>query len=118
MKTSIIVKANFSGSHFWKNAPNEVAFLRQPHDHIFFVEAEIEIKELDRELEFFMVRRNIDNFLNNFRDYGRGQSFEYSCEQLATFIIEYLKTKYGEREYIVTVSEDNFNAGRVYYEPL
>jgi len=112
MRITIIVKTCFNAKHFWREAPEEVSFLRIAHDHTFFVEAEISGSGLNRQLEFFMVKRVIDKFLDSFR----GGTFEYSCEYFAEAILEHLKLKYGERSYTVTVSEDGVNAGRVYYE--
>ena len=109
MNKSIIVKTCFHGRHKYTNAPEEVSFLRIYHDHNFTIEAEIEVTDSDRELEFFIVKRNIDNFLNHFR----GEDFEFSCEQLAEFILDYLKDKYGERKYSISVFEDGVNGGKV-----
>jgi len=110
---SIIVKTTFNAKHFWKDAPEEVSFLRIPHDHIFFIEAEIEVKHDDRELEFFLVKRKLDDFIdlafNN-------KTFELSCEQIADKLIGIILHHYGERKITVTVYEDNNNGGRVKYD--
>ena len=43
MKSSIVVRTSFEGIHQYTNAPEEVDFLRHPHRHMFYVEAEIEV---------------------------------------------------------------------------
>lgn len=111
MRNSIIVKTSFEGLHQYVNAPDEVAFLRNLHRHIFHVEAEIEVFDEDRELEFVIVKRALNRYL-----YSRPFGSTYSCEQMARQIINHLIEKFGKRKMCVTVLEDNENGGRVYYE--
>lgn len=108
MKSSIVVRTNFEGIHQYTNAPEEVDFLRYPHRHIFYVEAEIEVKHDDRELEFVIVKRAINRFL-----FGKPFTVQYSCEQMAKDIIGMLEEKFGERHITVGVYEDNENGGKV-----
>ena len=108
MKNSILVKTNFEGLHQYVGAPNEVAFLRDLHRHTFCVEAEIEVFDDDRELEFIMVKRALNKFL-----YTKPFDSTASCEQMATQIIKFLEGKYGNRHMCVTVLEDGENGGRV-----
>jgi hypothetical protein len=85
----IIVKTQFEGIHCYPNAPEEVAFLKNPHRHMFHVEAEIEVFHDDRELEFIMVKRELDKFLASFKDINSG-----SCEMIACKIQSFIKTHY------------------------
>lgn len=110
MNNSILVKTNFEGLHKYINAPNDVAFLRDLHRHMFFVEAEIEVFDDDRELEFIVVKRAINQYL-----YTKPFDSSASCEQMAAQIIRFLIGKFGERNMCITVLEDNENGGRVYY---
>lgn len=110
MKSSIVVRTNFEGIHRYADAPHEVAFLQEPHRHIFTVEVEMEVFHNDRELEFIMVKRNLNKFLFN-KPFG----IRSSCEQMATEIISFLVKTYGERQIIVSVFEDGENGGKVYY---
>jgi len=111
MKKSIIVKTCFNGKHRWKQAPKQVSFLKEYHDHIFFVEAEIEVFDSDRELEFFIVKREIDSFLLSIAN----TEFQMSCEMIAEEVCNVIKDKFGEdRKVIVSVYEDNNNGGRYY----
>ena len=51
-KTFVVVKTTFSALHAWPECPYEdVAFLRTPHRHVFYVTMKIQTTE-DRELEF------------------------------------------------------------------
>lgn len=87
--TFITVKTSFEGIHCYPQAPDEVAYLRQPHRHIFHVEAEIEVFHNDRELEFIMVKHRLENFLGKHSELGRT-----SCEEIAKAIQAYLKGLY------------------------
>ena len=108
--TTIIVNTSFEGFHRYENAPEEVSFLRDVHRHIFHVNVEIEVFHDDRELEFILVKRRLDQFIKN-----HDSSLNSSCEQIGKMICEYLTKTYGERKIICTVMEDNENGGRTYY---
>jgi 6-pyruvoyl-tetrahydropterin synthase len=111
MRSSIIVKTSFNAEHRYLDAPDEVKFLRDWHPHVFNVEAEIEVPSLNRSLEFFMVKREMDKMIAK----RFPKQFELSCEQIEKGIFEDLSLKYGvDRKYIVTVGEDYVNAGRYY----
>lgn len=101
----IIVKTSFEGFHKYPGAPEEVAFLRDSHRHMFYVEAEIEVFTEDRELEFFIVQKFIKQLLTN------GQQDYKSCEMIAHDIASAINNRYGERNVKVSVFEDNENGG-------
>ena len=111
LEKSIIIKSEFIGFHAWPKAPKQVEFLRNRHRHLFKVEIEIDVFHSDRELEFFMVQSFLNKILLKLA------KKDYSCEMYATKIFKPLAIKYGyNRNYIVTVSEDGENAGRVKYK--
>lgn len=115
MNTSIVVRTQYEGIHRYKDAPEQVKFLRDYHRHIFYVEAKIQVFHDDRDLEFIMVKQAInayfDIFLNKFDVYEMG---DQSCEMIAKNLIKYLKTNYGdERKITVSVFEDNENGAVV-----
>lgn len=87
--TFITVKTQFEGIHCYPNAPAEVAFLRQPHRHIFHVEAEIEVFHDDRELEFIMVKHRINQFFGLYQELK-----SMSCEMIAEKLQDHLKQLY------------------------
>lgn len=114
IKRYIDVKTNFIGFHHWDGAPESVSFLRNRHRHVFGIHATIQVNKLDRELEFFTVVNEIDNFVKlsyPSKDFG-----SMSCEMIAEKILTYLKSVYGNREYKVRVSEDEENSGIVTFE--
>ena len=107
----IIVRGQYEYIHRYVNAPQEVMYLRNKHRHVFNYEVELEVYHNDRELEFIMVKHDIDSYLAeryvNWTD-------ETSCEQMAECIGLYLQTKHGfERKLTVSVFEDNENGAKV-----
>jgi hypothetical protein len=114
----IQVRTSFVGVHFWKDAPDEVAFLRNLHRHVFKVSAMCEVSHTDRELEFFMVRQHIDTFIKGtFNAYHANMpDILYigpaSCEMIATMVQQMLSDVY-HRPFSVIIREDDENAGIV-----
>ena len=113
-KTFIKVRTQFEGWHHYPNASQideRIAFLEVNHRHMFQVEAKISVTHLDRELEFFLVKWDLEKFLSE------SQMNHKSCEMIGMDILEHLKAKYGEREYEITVSEDGESDGIIEYTP-
>ena len=110
----ITVRGQYDHFHRYKDAPDEVAFLRNLHRHLFKWTAKIEVFHDDRELEFFMVMRHINvNIMPFIQIPELG-----SCEMQAEDILEYLVNEYGaKRYYQVTVSEDGENDGTIEWDP-
>lgn len=104
----ITIKGEYEGFHKYEDAPDEVAFLRHLHRHIFKWRAVIGVTHDNRELEFFMVKRVIETEILPF------QGTLGSCEMQAEFILQGLVNKYGpDRFYLVSVSEDGENEGTI-----
>lgn len=91
LTVTLQIRNGFIAYHFWKKAPEEVKFLRNPHRHLFSVISMIPVAGDDRELEFFTVQRSIQKFL---RKEFQEKTFGYSCEQFATIIKQYIDKKY------------------------
>lgn len=107
----ITVRGEYEGFHAYEDAPDEVAFLRNSHRHVFEWQATIEVHHDDRELEFFMVKWQIEREILPFI---KVQSNLGSCEMQAESILEGLVNSYGpNRYYYVSVSEDGENDGDV-----
>jgi len=104
MKTSIKIRTQFEFVHCWKDAPEEVQFLRYLHRHDFLVSCEIEVFHNDRELEFFMVLHRLEHFIEAVMI--PNCDVTTSCEQFAQQIFQYLIDTYGKRKIKVEVSED------------
>ena len=87
--TFVTVKSQFEGIHCYPEAPDEVSFLREFHRHMFHVELEIEVFSNDRELEFIMVKRRLEEFTSVLLTLGR-----MSCEMIAEDIQDHFKKLY------------------------
>lgn len=110
-KSFIRVRTEFEGYHFYPGAGNidpRIKFLENKHRHMFKVEVKIEVYHDNRELEFFLVKWALQEFI-------AGGNMNYkSCEMIAKDIIDnHLIPSYGNRYYEVTVSEDGESDGIV-----
>jgi hypothetical protein len=115
-KTYIRVRTEFEGFHFYPGASKinpKIAFLEQEHRHMFKVEVKISVDHLDRELEFFLVKWALQDFIKS------GNQNHKSCEMMATDILQqHLILNYGDQRYYeITVSEDGESDGIVEYIP-
>jgi len=114
-KTYIKVRTEFEGYHYYPSAGTidpRIQFLENEHRHLFKVEVKISVTHLDRELEFFLVKWALQDFIKS------GKLNHKSCEMIATDILEqHLLPNYGERYYEIVVSEDGESDGIVEYFP-
>lgn len=115
-KSFIKIRTEFEGYHFYPNASatdSRIKFLENEHRHIFKVEVKILVNHLDRELEFFLVKWKLQDFIKS------GNQNHKSCEMIATDILnDHLIPSYGkDRYYEVTVSEDGESDGIIEYLP-
>ena len=130
----IQIKTSFEAFHRWKDAPDELAFLRQYHRHLFHVTAQIDVRE-DREIEFFQFKKTIDSFIHDdwihvqenivtdldVEDFDEETGYDSdetkilpSCERFAEWIVYRLENTYGvDRCISCMVSEDNENSSIV-----
>ena len=115
VKTFIKVRTEFEGFHHYPNAGKidpRIEFLEHEHRHMFKVEVTISVTQTDRELEFFLVKWALNDFIKS------GNQNHKSCEMIATDILnDHLLPKYGQRYYTITVSEDGESDGIVEYRP-
>ena len=113
--TYIKIRTEFEGFHFYPGAGDidpRIKFLENEHRHIFKVEVKISVTHLDRELEFFLVKWDLQDYLMD------SKMNHKSCEMIATDILQqHLLPKYGERYYEIVVSEDGESDGIVEYLP-
>lgn len=103
-RTNIWVTFELPGMHRYPNAPDEVAYLRNEHRHIFKFRVEITVHHDDREIEFHMFK----NWLLSQYSKGTLQLNHNSCEMLASGLLERILLKYdcSKRTVSVDVSED------------
>jgi len=114
-ETYIKIRTEFEGYHRYPIASQidpRIAFLENEHRHMFKVEVKISVSHLDRELEFFLVKWALQDFIKG------GNMNHKSCEMIATDILEqHLIPKYGQRFYEIVVSEDGESDGIITYYP-
>lgn len=110
-KTYICVKFDFEGYHHWADAPNEVDFLRKPHRHLFKGEVKLPVTHNDRQLEFFIVKRFLQNFVADTYEFNLGQT---SCEMMCEDVLKAIQEKFSLRKDVsVSISEDGENGSVV-----
>lgn len=108
LKKQIEISFVFPAFHSWPEAPDEVAFLRNQHRHLFHCKLRFNVNHSDREKEFFILKNKIMKYVNLLlanQDLG-----PKSCEMIA----EDLLTGFGG--VWAYVSEDGENAGIVWKE--
>lgn len=103
--TFIYIKSQFTGYHRWKDAPDDVDFLRDFHRHVFHVTLTMPVTHSNRDIEFFQLKRQLDSYLHAVYADNR---FEQSCEAIALDILVFFKAQSCE------VSEDGENGAIVY----
>lgn len=110
----IKVKTSFDALHCWPNAPEEVAFLRNPHRHQFHVTVILSVVHEDRDLEFFIIKDRVDYWLH--RNFDKCDLGPMSCETMGEQIGTYLDSLYPNRLVSVEVAEDGINSAIISYE--
>jgi len=96
--------------HQYKDAPDEVSYLRYPHRHIAHIKVRVQVFDNDREIEFIMFKHWLEeNVVIN-------KLTNHSCETIAEQIISQVQLLYGkDRDIEVQVSEDAENGCELYY---
>jgi hypothetical protein len=102
----ITIRTSFTATHNWPECPfPEVAFLRNEHRHTFQVEMKWPVQHDDRDKEFIMTRREVDQYIReNFSNKNMGRK---SCEMIA----QELMLRF--RACFVSVFEDGENGAEV-----
>ena len=119
MSTTITVRTKFEGLHFWKDAPEKVAFLRNLHRHLFRVEVTVPVTHSDRDIEFFILKNFIDTFIHlKYKAYHPDMMFlknlgSVSCEMIANDIKMAAAAEFNVNECSVVVQEDEESSGQV-----
>ncbi len=104
LKTLVWIRTTFEGFHRWKDAPEDVKFLRDFHRHIFEVELGVAVNNDDREIEFFQFKRKVDMYINT---HYKNEYFDLSCEMVARKLLNFFHADF------VKVSEDGENGATV-----
>jgi hypothetical protein len=122
-KRYIEVSTDFRGFHAWSEAPEPVEFLKNQHRHTFEVDVEIQVDHDDRELEFFMFQRELDDIIEerlgeNQNEHGELELGGMSCEMIADEIARGVMREYEDREFAISVSEDGEVGAKVKYNGM
>lgn len=113
MKTYVIVRLQVDGIHNFPAAKQlfpEVGFLADDHRHMFHIELACAVTHTDRDKEFIMLKRDVQEYLEKkyYRPVSRTHMFgAMSCEAIATELLEVFDCEWVE------VWEDLENGGRV-----
>lgn len=103
--TTIWVTFQKEGIHFYPDAPEGVEFLRHPHRHIFHFFVEMEVFHDNRDVEFILLKRELESLYDN-----NTLQLDYkSCEMLARDLLHEVAERYPDRDLTVKVSEDGEN---------
>lgn len=106
----ILIRTSFEGFHRWPDAPNEAAWLRESHRHIFHVELHVPVMHDGRDIEFILAKRELDAFLVQFA----AMLDTESCESIAASIIHFASHRWPRvGMYACEVSEDGENGALV-----
>lgn len=114
MRLIAIVRTRFAALHHWPDAPDEVAYLRDPHRHTFHVTLAVSQTHADRDVEYLTLRRVLDGMIMARYEHGNvfGNLGTKSCEMIATEIVEWA-TMHGYHPRYCEVFEDGENGARV-----
>lgn len=115
MTTNIYVKTRFVALHRWKDAPEDIAFLRDYHRHEFHVKVTLLVTHAERQVEFYQFKRELDGYIQ--RNFAPMRTefirFDYSCETLAQMILCWCVVN-NFPALSVDVNEDGDNGAIVY----
>lgn len=109
-KIIVGVKLNIEGTHNFPKASEvfdeRVKFLEYEHRHLFNIEIEKIVTHTERDKEFILFKREVENFIKN--KYGSPAKFgPMSCESIALDLLESFDANQ------VLVGEDNENYSKV-----
>lgn len=90
------------GLHRYPLAPNDVAYLRSIHRHLFKFKVSIQVHHDDREIEFHQFQ----NWLESLYDEQHLKLDYKSCEMIAEELLAQVALKYPSRWVEIEVSED------------
>jgi len=109
----IFVNFQREGIHRWPDAENMpgVEFLAHPHRHMFHIRVELQVFHDDREVEFILFKRELEQQYET----GTLQLDYKSCEMMSDELAVYIKQHYPGRFMKIEVSEDGENGAVSYY---
>ena len=111
-KKMIWVTFQKEGIHKYPDAPAGVEFLKYPHRHIFHFKVSIEVFHQDRDVEFILFKRQLENL---YAEGGLLQLDFKSCEMISDDLYAYISDYYPNRDITIEVSEDGENGSTATY---
>jgi len=110
-QTTVFCTTQLDGTHNWPECPfDEVAYLRDPHRHMFHIKATKIVTHTDRDTEFIMLKHQVIEYLRNKYYNNLMHCYEFgamSCEMIASELF----VEFGLIE--CEVSEDGENGATV-----
>lgn len=122
-KIYVEVNAQFEGFHKFPKASevfnDSIKFLEDVHRHIFHVSLTVEVFHNDRDIEFILLKRDLQSVLSEIASsmtYAKGvsKSCEMMCEEIYSKMGRYYPKVFTfkeSRDIRIKVSEDGENAG-------
>jgi hypothetical protein len=110
MITEVFCTLQVEGTHCWPACPfEEVAYLRDPHRHVFHIKAYKTVTHSDRDTEFIMLKHALVAHFNSYTNPNTKLCVfgSMSCEMIAEELIRAFELSKCE------VSEDNENGAIV-----
>ena len=101
----VFCTTQFEEYHQWREAPEEVYFLRTLHRHNFHVRAEKVVTHDDRDVEFILLKKRVNATIEKIQDDEYVNT--WSCERWASELLTRLNLDKVE------VSEDGENGAVV-----
>ena len=108
MRRYVEAKFTFEGYHCWPEAPDECAFLRSRHRHLFAVRMGVLVSHSNRQVEFISLAAKGRAWVES--QYTGGELGTCSCEMLAEELVEQFGLSY------CSVREDDGNGALLYAE--
>lgn len=112
MNRFIVVKTQFEAIHCWPGCPHdEVAFLRNPHRHVFYVTCKASVHHDDRDIEFIMLKHQVASMLCRLYGVLPARTTDMgmtSCEMICTDLLKNIPVLN-----FVSVFEDDENGAEV-----
>lgn len=106
------IKTQWAGLHCYPGAPENVAFLRHPHRHVFVIQLWVEQRHEERDVEYLTCLNWLNAWLQD-----PPWPLAASCETMARCIVEAVAGQWPNRSLRVEVSEDGENGALVEWEP-
>ncbi len=79
---AIVINTSFSAVHCWPDCPiKEVAFLKDPHRHVFHVRMKKKVHHDNREVEFIDFKHKVEEWL--ICNWDKKDLNVMSCEMMA-----------------------------------